>query len=163
MAQMGVYSSGVDIIPGVDSPFFSTIVLFKNRIAVSPGVLMVSWKEIRIPGFRMDMAPLEKRVLRWPWVRTYAGPITWKWTCPLETSDRTSNAPFRRALVWPALQRDGILMHRMPFLKARAEEHKVAVVVRTVYFGVGEFTTHFSVVGLGCSLGVQDFDPWPCQ
>ena len=55
MAQMGMYSSGVDMIPGVDSPFFSTIVLFKNRIAVSPGVLMVSWKEIRIPGFRMGM------------------------------------------------------------------------------------------------------------
>ena len=35
------------------------------------------------------------------------------------------------------------------------------------HFGwyIGEFTTHFRlpnlVVGSGCSLGVQDFDPWP--
>ena len=31
-------------------------------------------------------------------------------------------------------------------------------------FGVGEFTTHFRTFfsrGLGCSLGVRDFDPWP--
>ena len=43
----------------------------------------------------------------------------------------------------------------------------VAVVVKTVLrsqFGVGELTTHFSPFewGLGCSQGVQDFDPWPC-
>ena len=32
------------------------------------------------------------------------------------------------------------------------------------HFGVGEFTTHFRLDfsgGLGCSLGVRDFDPWP--
>ena len=33
------------------------------------------------------------------------------------------------------------------------------------HFGIGEFTTHFSrdfSGGLGCSLGVTGFDPWPC-
>ena len=31
------------------------------------------------------------------------------------------------------------------------------------HFGVGEFTTHFRQFwwGLGCSLGVWAFDPWP--
>ena len=39
------------------------------------------------------------------------------------------------------------------------------VVVDPILVGIGEFTTHFSlpilVVGLGCSLGVRGFDPWP--
>ena len=48
-----------------------------------------------------------------------------------------------------------------------AELNYLAVVVKTVLgsqFGVGEFTTHFGTYfcgGLGCSLGVRDFDPWP--
>ena len=39
------------------------------------------------------------------------------------------------------------------------------VLVDPILVGIGEFTTHFRlpilVVGLGCSLGVWDFCPWP--
>ena len=50
-----------DILLGVDSPFFSAIVLFKKPIAIFPRVFGGFLERNRIPGFRleMDKLPLE--------------------------------------------------------------------------------------------------------
>ena len=49
---------GSDVFLGVDSPFFSTIVLFKNRLFDFPWVFDGVLKR-RIPGFRMGEVALE--------------------------------------------------------------------------------------------------------
>ena len=55
--EFAVFQIQAHLKPGVDSPYFSTIVPFK-KAAVSPAVLMVFWKQGSLE--RMGKCPLAK-------------------------------------------------------------------------------------------------------